>query len=188
MRTTALGQSPLLLLDIIDFLNKRNIAYAVIGAFAASFYGMVRASLDADAVISIHTPKDATDLCSNLKSLGLKATYRKGDTEDPIGGVINIEDQFSNRVDLLMGIRGMRPEALLRCQEAQFMGALIKIVSIEDFIALKIFAGSPKDIGDVMGVMDVSREKINLNSLKEITSQYGAVCLQKLQSILKDHS
>jgi hypothetical protein len=187
MRTTAYGQSTLLLLDVIEFLNKRNIAYAIIGAFAASFYGVIRASLDADAVISILTPQDTADFCLNLKSLGLNAVYRKGDGEDPIAGVINIEDHFLNRVDLLMGIRGMKQETFFRCQEAQFMGVSIKIVSIEDFIALKIFAGSPKDIGDVMGVMAVSGEKIDSNSLKEITSQFGPGCLQKLQSILKDH-
>ena len=39
-----------------------------------------------------------------------------------------------------------------------------------------------------MGVMDVSGDKIDLHSLKEITSQYGADCLQKLQTILKDRS
>lgn len=58
MRTTAYGQSTLLLLDVIEFLNKKKISYAIIGAFAASFYGVVRASLDADAVISILTPED----------------------------------------------------------------------------------------------------------------------------------
>lgn len=120
--------------------------------------------------------------------MGLNVTYRKGDIRDPIAGVINIEDHFLNRVDLLMGICGMKQETFLRCQEAQFMGALIRLVSIEDFIALKIFVGSPKDMGDVMGVMDVSGQKVNLNSLKEITSQYGIDCLQKLQTILKDCS
>jgi predicted nucleotidyltransferase len=185
MRTTTYGQSSLLLLDIIEFLNKRGIPYAIIGAFAASFYGVVRASLDADAVISILSPAVTDDFCANLNSWGLNAVYRKGDTEDPIAGVINIEDQFSNRVDLLMGIRGMRQEVFSRCQEAQFMGVSIKLVSIEDFIALKIFAGSPKDVGDVMGVMDVSGDKINSHVLQEITSQYGADCLQKLQRILK---
>ena len=187
MRTSGCGQSTLLLLDVIELLNKRGIAYAIIGAFAASFYGVVRASLDADAVISVFTPEDMSDFCLYLKSLGLNVTFRKGDLEDPIRAVINIEDQYLNRVDLLMGIRGMKPETFDRCQEVLFMGLSIKMAGIEDFIALKIFAGSPKDIGDVLGVMDVSGEKINLQSLKEITSQYGGDCLKRLQSILKDH-
>ena len=186
MRTTAPGQSTLLLLDVIEHLNKQHIPYAIIGAFAASFYGVVRASLDADAVISILASQDITNLCQEYRLAGLNAEYRKGDIDDPILGVINIEDSFHNRVDLLMGIRGMRQEAFARCQEAQFKGTLIRLVSLEDFIALKIFAGSPKDMADAIGVLDVSGQKINLNLVKEVTSQFGPDCFQKLQTILKD--
>ncbi len=185
MRTTAPGQSALLLLDIIHVLNKRHMLYAIIGAFAASFYGMVRASLDADAVISIHMPKDAADLCADLRVDGLTVEHRHGDQDDPIAAVINIQDDFHNRVDLLIGIRGMTQEVFSRAQEAKFMGSFIKIVSPEDFIAMKIFAGSPKDIQDVIGVLNVSGQKIDLNLLKKITSQYGADCAQKLQTLLK---
>ena len=49
MKINGPGESTILLLKIIKLLNKLNFPYAVIGAFAASFYGHVRASLDADA-------------------------------------------------------------------------------------------------------------------------------------------
>ena len=98
MRPTAPGQSALLLLDVIDLLNKRHIPYAIIGAFAASFYGVVRASLDADAVISIRTVRDGNELCQDLKVLGLSVERRTGDHEDPIAAVVNIRDSFHNRV------------------------------------------------------------------------------------------
>ncbi len=188
MRTTASGQSALLLLDVIDTLNKRQILYAIIGAFAASFYGMVRASLDTDAVISIHSHQDTANLCADLRTKGLSVEHRSGDQSDPISAVINIEDRFHNRVDLLIGIRGMAQEAFNRVQEAQFMGSSIKVISQEDFIALKIFAGSPKDIGDIIGVLNVSGQKIDLNVLKKLTAQYGADCVQKLQELLKNNS
>ena len=184
MRTTAPGQSALLLLDVINILNKRHIPYAIIGAFAASFYGMVRASLDADAVISIHTFQDAVSLCADLRVEGLSVEHRSGDQNDPISAVINIQDHFHNRVDLLIGIRGMTPEVFHRAEEAQFMGSSIKIVSREDFIALKIFAGSPKDIQDVKGVLKISVSKINFPLLKELTGRYGRKELKKLAEIL----
>ncbi len=37
MRTNSPGQSVLLLLDVIQILNKLKVPYAIIGAFAASF-------------------------------------------------------------------------------------------------------------------------------------------------------
>lgn len=187
MRTTAPGQSALLLLDVINILNERHIPYAMIGAFAASFYGMVRASLDADAVISIHTSEEVTNLCDNLRLQGFKIDYRRGDQNDPVVSVINIQDRFHNRVDLLTGIRGMTPEVFHRSEEAQFMGFSIKIIGREDLIASKIFAGSAKDIQDVIGVLNVSGQKIDLNLLKKITVHYGAQCVQKLRELLKEH-
>ena len=171
MKATAPGQSALLLLDIIEALNQKHIAYAVMGAFAASYYGVIRASLDADAVISVRTLQETEGLCRNLEHQGLKIERRKWDFYDPIAAVINIQDSFENRVDLLMGIRGMTPDVFSRAENAQFMGTAIKIVGLEDFIAMKIFAGSPKDIQDVLGVLDVSHPKLNLKLLKQIASQ-----------------
>lgn len=187
MRTTAPGQSALLLLDVIDLLNKRHIPYAIIGAFAASFYGMVRASLDADAVISIRNSQDGANLCRELQTQGFSIARRSGDPDDPIAEVINVQDLFHNRVDLLIGIRGMSQEVFQRVEVAQFMDSSIKIVSLEDFIAMKIFAGSPKDIQDVIGVLEVSNNKINAGFLKELSAQYGKECTARLQTLLKDH-
>jgi predicted nucleotidyltransferase len=187
MRTTSQGQSALLLLDIIDILNDRGISYAIIGAFAASFYGMVRASLDADAVISIHASGDAVKFCEYLRVKGFIVEHRKGDFNDPIAAVINIQDHFHNRVDLLIGIQGMAQELFVRVQEVQFMGSSIKIVGLEDFIALKVFAGSSKDIQDIIGVLNVSGQKIDLILLEQLTGHYGANCVQTLQTLLKEH-
>ena len=187
MRTNSPGQSSLLLLDIIDILNQRFISYAIIGAFAASFYGMVRASLEADAVISMYTSNEVINLCDELRLRRFLVDYRKGDSNDPIAAVINIQDQFYNRVDLLIGIHGMPKELFIRAQRTQFMGSEINIAGLEDFIALKIFAGSPKDIQDIHGVLDVSGQKIDLILLKELSAYYGADCPSKLQNILNEY-
>jgi hypothetical protein len=53
MRTNRSGESALLLLDVVDLLAVQKIEYAVIGALAASVHGAVRASMDADVVLSI---------------------------------------------------------------------------------------------------------------------------------------
>ena len=123
----------------------------------------------------------------DLKVLGLKVERRTGDPEDPIAAVIDIQDSFHNRVDLLTGIRGMSEEAFDRIEETRFMKSSIKMVSLEDFIAMKIFAGSPKDLADVIGVLEVSNNKVKPDLLKELTAAYGKKCLAQLQALLKDH-
>ena len=54
MRASAPGQSALLMADVAESLARRGVRYAVIGAMAAAVHGVVRASLDADAVLGAH--------------------------------------------------------------------------------------------------------------------------------------
>lgn len=183
------GESALLLLEVINTLNNLKIPYAVIGAFAASFYGVVRASIDADAMISLKTNKQNIEkLLSKLKKDGLEVTQRHGDICDPIASVINIVDKFHNRVDLLMGIKGLGEDVFLRIHDSLFMGEKIQVIGIEDFIVMKIFAGSSKDINDVEGVFKISLKKINLTLLKNLATQYDQNVLNKLESLLKNIS
>ncbi len=185
MKAKGPGQSSLLLLDVIKALEQFKIPYAIIGAFAASFYGVVRGSLDADAIIYLEHHSDVQKLSLEFQKHKMTVEYRQGDRDDPIKAVINVRDNFGNRVDLLTGIRGMSADVFERIEKTEFAGAVINMVSREDFIAMKIFAGSPKDIQDAVGVLTVSSGKIDLNLLKQLTGNYGAGYLQTLDKLLK---
>lgn len=189
MRVTGPGQSALLLLDVIEILKTFRVPYAIIGAFAASFHGVVRASLDADAIISLRSSRaDAKVLLDALHKAGVKSRYRTGEARDPIGGVITVEDRFHNRVDLVMKIRGMTEAVFARAIEVKFMGERIRVIGVEDFIAMKLFAGSPKDVSDVVGVLRVSYDRIDLTLLKELATPYGKDTLRHLDALLQEHA
>ena len=186
MRAANPGQSALLALDVIDVLNRFHVPYAIIGAFAASFYGVVRASLDVDAVISLGPGQaDINTLTDELHKAGLKTTSRTGDLGDPVGAVLNVEDAFRNRVDLLMKIRGMTEAIFSRVVEAEFLNTRIRVISLEDFIVMKIFAGSPRDLDDAAGVLKVSHHRVHLPLLKELMEPYGKGALQRLEALLQ---
>src|SRR3990172_6496009 len=124
MRTTGPGQSALLLVDAVDILNHLKIPYAVVGAIAAAFHGLVRASQDADAVISLR-PDGLPELEKKIRQGGVLLESSKGAADDPVAAVLMLQDAYENRVDLLLGIRGMEAGALSRALEAPFMGGRI---------------------------------------------------------------
>ncbi|MBI3318226.1 MAG: hypothetical protein HYZ90_03640 [Candidatus Omnitrophica bacterium] len=135
---------------MIGILNKHRVPYAVVGAFAASFYGVVRASVDADAVISLQSAGvSAATLMEELRKAGFKSVHRRGEQGDPIGAVMIVEDGFGNRVDLLMNVRGMAEGTFSRAVEAEFMDKPVRFIGVEDLIAMKIFAGGPQDLSAV---------------------------------------
>ena len=180
------GESPLLLLDVIEILNRHQIPYAVIGALAASFYGVVRVSNDADAVVSLRLAgADIQTLLQGFQKAGLKTTHRMGDLSDQIGAVINVEDSYDNRVDLLMDIRGMEEEVFSRTIQAKLEGAPVRIVGMEDFIAMKLFAAGPQDLIDVAEALKVSGSQFDKTLLKKLAQGYGKETQRRLEALLK---
>jgi hypothetical protein len=105
MRTKAGGESSLLLLDCIEVLRAHDVDYAVIGAMAAAVHGVVRASVDADVVLSLAV-REVPKLRDAFDGAGFRTDLRKGDFNDPIPALLEVNDEHENRVDLLVGLRG----------------------------------------------------------------------------------
>jgi len=182
MRTSQAGQSALLLLDAIVVLKKAGVDYAIIGAMAASFHGVVRASLDADAVISLTTPA-LKPLEREFANAGFQTELRRGDDGDPISAVLAVKDSYDNRVDLLVGIRGLDPDAFSRAIETTFHAEKLKMISREDFIAMKLFAGGPQDIQDARRAVAVSPDTLDRSLLWRLTKRFGRQALEALKAL-----
>jgi len=185
MRAKESGQSPLLLLDVIDVLNNEKVPYAVIGAMAVASYGVVRSSLDADAIIQIgNDAKRRERLRGLLTEAGLHVVIKKGGFDDPLLGVILIEDQHGNRVDLLLGIRKADNDLFNRITRVEFQGEMINMVGVEDLIAMKVYAGSSKDLADVEGILAVSEEMIDRKKLMRITGSFGEEAVKTFKKMM----
>ena len=187
MRARESGQSALLLLDVIDHLNKLNIPYAVVGALAVAYYGIVRASLDADAVIFVADINDTVEkIKTGLTGAGLNVVFKRGTTGDPLKGVVLIEDSHANQVDLILGVKGLGPDALERTREGVLNDEPMAMIGPEDLIAMKIFAGGMKDLEDVRGIISISGDELDLPLLKTLARHYGAQQLRTLEKLLSE--
>ncbi|MGH8178335.1 MAG: hypothetical protein ACREV5_18920 [Steroidobacter sp.] len=185
MRTKAGGESPLLLLDAIQVLRSCSIDYAVIGAMAAAVHGVVRASMDADVVLALAVP-EAVRLHDAFGAAGFRTEFRRGDFDDPIPALLELKDDFENRVDLLIGLKGMDPETFRRAIEVTFDGEQLRVVCREDFIAMKLFAGGPQDLLDAKHARSVDQDTLDAVLLRRVTQQYGAKALANLEQLLAD--
>ncbi|MGH8863741.1 MAG: hypothetical protein ACREVZ_03710 [Burkholderiales bacterium] len=183
MRATGPGQSLLLLLDVVALLEEQGIEYAVVGALALSVYGAVRATTDADALVSV-SPSKLADLEKVIRKSGLMAELRRGDSDDPIPALLAISDQFSNHVDLLGGLRGLDPDAFERAFAVAFSATTLRIIGREDFIAMKCFAGGPQDIADALAAIKVVNAPIDLDLVRRITRRFGRPAADALERLL----
>jgi predicted nucleotidyltransferase len=183
VRTQRAGQSALLLLDVVEILQQENIEYAVIGAFALSAHGVVRASTDVDALL-FTTPERLADLRTLFDRAGFRTELRRGDADDPIPAMLTLHDGYSNRVDLLGGLRGMDPAVFSRTVDVPFMGVNLRIVGREDLIAMKCFAGGPQDVLDARSAFDSAQGPVDLDLLRAVTRRFGRDAADKLEQVL----
>lgn len=185
MRTQASGESTLLLLDAVQVLRAEKIDYAIVGALAASVHGVIRASRDADALLSVSTSA-LKGLEQSYKAAGFGTELRRGDMNDPISAVLVLHDKFENRVDLLVGIRGFDPAAFSRVIEVPFDGEPLKFVGLEDFIAMKLFAAGPQDIADAQNALEAAEEQLDTDLLRELATRYGKNTAKSLENLLAE--
>ena len=183
MRTTGPGQSALLLLDAVNLLVSEKIDYAVVGAMAASVHGVVRASFDADAVVML-TVQQAPDLEKKLILAGFKTELRRGDATDPIPALLVLNDTFRNRVDLLVGLRGLEAAAFSRVAVVPFKETSLRVVGREDFIAMKAFAGGPQDLADAAAAIGAAPESLDVPLLQRLAKRYGRDASAALEKLL----
>jgi predicted nucleotidyltransferase len=171
------------MVDVAELLEARSVRYAIIGAMAAAVHGVVRASLDADAVVALQV-RDAQALRHALIDAGYEAVVRTGDADDPIPGMLEINDGHGNRVDLLLGLRGMDPELLNRTRQVRLADATLEIVGREDFIAMTAFAGGPVDLADARAVIDLDRTSLDLELLRRLARRFGTDAARAVEDLI----
>jgi predicted nucleotidyltransferase len=183
MRAQAPGQSVLLLLDVVELLAASKVDYAAIGALAAAVHGSVRATIDADALVSA-SRSTLRRLERELRERGFEAELREGGTDDPIPAMLVVTDRHGNRVDLLAGLRGLDAATYSRAVEVPFQGVSLRVVGREDFIAMKCFAGGPQDLADARVVLSAGGAPLDVDLLRRMTRRYGRHAADALERIL----
>jgi len=183
MRARGPGESVLLLLDVVELLAEQRVEYAVIGAMAASVHGAIRATTDADALLSVGLSK-LRKLEKAFQVAGLKTDLREGDSDDPIPALLAVSDRHGNRVDLLAGLRGLDPDAFGRAIEIPFHGSTLRVIGREDFIAMKCFAGGPQDVADARQAVAVAQRSLDIGLLRRVTRRFGRAAADHLEQVL----
>ena len=183
MRSRGPGESALLLLDAVDVLKAEGIKYAVVGAVAASVHGAVRASLDADVLIAA-SEQQVTSIDDAFRKAGFQSVVSRGDPEDQIPAVIRLSDTFANRVDVLVGLRGLDPKAFSRTVGVPFHGSTLDFIGREDFIAMKVFAGGPIDLLDAERAVAADPDSLDVPLVRRLAARFGKHASASLNSIL----
>ena len=142
-----------LLEEVSSLLRRRGTVHAVIGAAALAAHGVSRATADLDLLI-------VDDSCLDDRvwsSLGdtSHVDVRRGDFEDPLAGVIRIARAREGSVDVIVGRSFWQRQLLARAETSSIGTTSLPVVRAADLILLKLYAGGPQDIWDIVRLLEV---------------------------------
>jgi len=133
-------------LRIISHLNHQNVGHCLIGGLALAAWGVARYTADANLLTLDPRVLDPS-LWSDWGALGPRIT--RGDSEDPLGGVVRFAGP--PRQDLILG-RGAAARIALETAERS-EGFPCPVASPCGLILLKLEAGSPQDAADILALL-----------------------------------
>lgn len=116
---------------------------------------------------------------SRLKEAGFAATLRRGGLDDSIAAVVDLKDVYDNCVEILVGIKGLPSDAFSRAIEIPYCGSTLRVVGCEDFLAMKLAAGGPKDLLDVDEALKIN-SNFDVQLLRELVRGYGKEAARRL--------
>lgn len=136
-----------LLARVVEVLERSEIPFALIGAAAMAAHGVSRSTYDTD-LFSVGKSALDDSLWQALVVDGIDVDVRHGDDDDPLLGVVRFT-HGTETIDLVVGRSEWQRVVIARARPTQVFSLNLPIVTIEDLIVLKLYAGGVQDRWDI---------------------------------------
>jgi len=189
------------LIEVIDKLaeafERLQLRYAVGGALANNYWGILRATRDVDCLISLPAIKYQL-FADELNAVGF--TLHDSDGQLVPIAVPLLREQVQQRkfiechyqtvrVELFVPAVPLQDEILSRAVPIQIRNREIPITTAEDLVLLKLAFHRVKDMLDVRGILWVQRGRLDLHYLRKWSAlTHDADTQQELERLIAEYS
>ncbi len=136
---------------------------ALIGAAALAVHRYTRGTEDIDLAVTVDPWPQLHALEQALASAGMRTVLRLPDDEDPLGGVVVVwrsEDASGEPEDVVEVVNFRNPGRIVATPAAAAIARAVPLpdsplrcVTIEDLVALKLYAGGLADLADIVQLL-----------------------------------
>lgn len=156
---------------IVSYLHDRGIRSVLIGASAMGVHGIARSTLDQD-LLTVASESLADSTWSDLQNAGATVDIRRGDSSDPLRGVVRITAPGAYRlIDVIVGRYVWQERVIDRARTLTVEGAPIPVATVPDLILLKLYAGGPQDLWDIQQLLTQSdQDDLRAQVSQEVTA------------------
>lgn len=177
---------------VADVARRLGLDIALIGAAALAVHRYTRGTEDLDLAIHVDPHAGLAPLERVLAAEGLHTELRLPDDDDPLGGVLVVWASVDDRgepVDIVEVVnflnparRDPTPAALAIARAQALSGTSLRCVTIEDLVALKLYAGGLTDHADVIQLLARNSEA-DLDAVREAAAPFDRQ--GKLESLIE---
>ncbi len=144
-----------LLGHVLASLQTADVPHALIGAGAMAVHGVSRATLDVD-ILALEPGLLDPNRWEDLSQSGVSVDVRRGDSEDPLAGVVRLRQPDERSVDVIVGRSAWQRGVIERAEVFSIGGLLLPVVRPADLVLLKLFAGGFQDAWDIEQLLAAS--------------------------------
>jgi len=169
-------------------LEKRGIAYMIVGGQAVLLHGEPRLTRDVDITLGAG-PDQVGEVLDAVSGWGWRVLV-----DNPVDFVQRtmvlpcLEPESGLRVDFMFSFTPYERQALPRAIPVNLNGTDVHFASVEDLIIHKIFAGRPRDLEDVRGIL-LKNTNLDLTYLrhwlKEFDRSMGEAFSDRFEDLYK---
>lgn len=142
-----------LLSRVVGALKTRGVPHCVIGAAALAAHGVSRSTQDID-LLALGPAALEGSTWIELKDAGVSVDVRRGDSDDPLAGVVRLETAEGSVVDVVVGRAGWQRSVIERARPVRLADLEVSVADAPDTVLLKLYAGGPQDLWDIHQLLD----------------------------------
>lgn len=160
-----------LLIALKKVLGPRRIRWYLFGAQAAVVYGSARMTMDVDVTIALR-PERVRPLVAALLERGFASRAHDIAAFFERSRVIPLFHESTRMpLDLVVARDSLEATFLERARPIDIGGVRVPVISPEDLVVAKLFAGRPRDIEDVRSVLAAMHDSLDLRHVRVLLGQ-----------------
>ncbi len=137
---------------VLRVLQSMGAPFALIGAHAMAARGYPRFTIDVDLLTSDVRALEP-ERWRELADVGARVDVRRGDADDPLGGVVHLLLPDGADIDLVVARWKWEAALIKRAEPMLVAGVSIPVPRTSDLILLKLAAGGHTDLHDAAALL-----------------------------------
>jgi hypothetical protein len=159
---------------LLPHLEAEGVKAVLIGSVACAAHNYTRATRDLD-LATYTDPNALSRIERRLKAAGFEAEYVNPDPYDPLGGVVNIDRDDINRIQIVnfwnpYGGRDNPGSEVIETSTA-LPGSPLRVADLPHLIALKLYGGGTKNRLDVLELIR-RNHPVDLAALRAVCGRF----------------